>query len=73
MMEYAKFLDKWAEYHSHVRLYLRVGQSIMNYIHANHRDIYDEITGTENDCFYDDTKILETLKYVKNRLETKNI
>jgi hypothetical protein len=35
----------------------RLGQSCMNALYEVDKDLYNEITGTEADCFYDDAKI----------------
>jgi hypothetical protein len=43
---------------------LRRGQSYMNALYEIDKDLYNEITGTDCDCFYDDKKISTFIKRV---------
>lgn len=43
---------------------LRLGQSVMNLLFFEREHIYNLITGTDIDCFYDDTKIDECLEMI---------
>ena len=45
---------------------LRLGQSYMNALHDLRPDLYKEITETENDCFYDDDKIINFINFLTN-------
>ena len=45
--------------------YLRYGQVLMHTLRECNREKYDAITGTEDDCFYDNGKVSQTL----NKLE----
>jgi len=36
---------------------LRVGQAFMNFICEEDRDLYERMTGTHCDCFYDNQKV----------------
>ena len=50
---------------------LRMGQSYMNALFLVRRDLYDEVTNTINDPFYDDDKILVFISYL-NALDKEN-
>lgn len=50
----------------------RVGQALFNYAYGMYPEEVDKITGTVNDCFYDDSKIDTFLKEL-NKLLIKNI
>ena len=43
----------------------RVGQTIMNVLREVRHDKYDEITGTDYDCFYNNSVSPKTLKKLK--------
>ena len=45
---------------------LRHGQAYMNALHYINKDLYNQITGTEADCFYDDNKIVNFIKFLNN-------
>ena len=50
--------DKMNEYIIYFKMNgCRLGQSCMNALYEVNKDLYNEITGTEADCFYDDKKI----------------
>jgi hypothetical protein len=40
----------------------RKGQALFNAIGETHPELYKKYTGTEYDCFYDDSKISKTLE-----------
>jgi len=46
--------------------HLRIGQCFMVALSKINRNLYDEIIGTEYDCFYDDNKVNKFLKYIKS-------
>lgn len=43
---------------------LRPGQSYMNALNDINPDLYVEITGTDADCFYDDNKLIDFMRYL---------
>jgi len=43
---------------------IRNGQALMNYLSTVNKELYDELTATENDCFHNDEKIDDTLVYL---------
>lgn len=43
---------------------LRNGQALFNALFALHPEIAKEVTGTDNDCFYDDKKIGDLLRHL---------
>jgi hypothetical protein len=43
---------------------LRLGQSYMNALHKIRADLYKSITATDNDCFYEDNKIVNFITYL---------
>ena len=47
---------------------LRYGQAVMNLLNQTRPEIYQEITGTELDCFYDDEKVENLLEYLDKRM-----
>jgi len=49
--------------------YLRAGQSIFNCTYSIIPDIADKISITDNDCFFDDSKIEDFLKEVARLFE----
>jgi len=46
---------------------LRVGQSYMNALRSVDEDLYTEITATDNDCFYNDNKVVNFIKFLNNK------
>ena len=49
--------------------YIRGGQLLMITLFEFDKDLYDNITATDVDCFYDDKKIEKTLNYLKNNIK----
>ena len=45
---------------------LRAGQSYMNALRDVNPDVYYEISGTSNDPFYDDNKIILFMRFLNN-------
>ena len=45
---------------------IRIGQSLMTYLWSVSQVLYNNITATENDCFYVDANIPKTLKYLED-------
>lgn len=43
---------------------IREGQMLMIKLWEHNKHIYNELTGTDNDCFYNCVKIIKTLKYI---------
>jgi hypothetical protein len=48
----------------------RYGQSVMNVLHTVWREKHDELADTENDCYYDDSKVYKVLNQLEK--EWKN-
>ena len=46
--------------------FLRLGQLYMNTLHELRPDVYEEITGTDYDCFYTDDKISDFFTFLRN-------
>jgi len=44
---------------------LRLGQSFMNALHEVKPELSNQITGTDNDCFYNDNKVVQFLQYLR--------
>ena len=51
----------------------RLGQSLSNSLHILDRDLYDKITGTELDCFYNDDIVEDIIKMYEERMKMKCI
>jgi hypothetical protein len=47
---------------------LRLGQSYMNALALINKELYDEITGTEYDPYYDDDNLHKFINYLNERL-----
>jgi len=45
--------------------YLRYGQVLMHTLYKHNKEKYIQITNTEKDCFYDNTKVSKTLDYLQ--------
>lgn len=60
--EFLKIVDETYNYHS---FELRYGQTIMNVLYDIWPDKYNELKGSDYDCFYDDG----TVKFTLNKLE----
>lgn len=45
---------------------LRFGQSFMISLSEIKNDLYNDIKGTDNDCFYEDEKLINFFKYLDN-------
>ncbi len=45
---------------------IRKGQAYMNVLYKLRPDLYDTITGTNSDCFYNDDKIDDFMKFLKD-------
>lgn len=48
---------------------LRYGQAIMNLLNQTRPEIYQEINGTELDCFYNDEKVETLLEYLEKIIQ----
>lgn len=46
---------------------LREGQALMNALNLCHPGVYEAITGTDADCFYDDSRIPIFYNYCKEQ------
>ncbi len=64
MIDYNKLTAR-AQFH--VKHGFRVGQSFMNALFDIDPDSYDEITGTDSDCFYRDDLIPAFFKWLENK------
>ena len=49
-----------ATWQNHEFMGQRKGQALMNALHSVAPELYDIISGTDDDCFYDDGKIDQT-------------
>ena len=47
--------------------HFRDGQAIMIYIHLIWREQYERMSGTDSDCFYDDSKIEAAITELENQ------
>ena len=45
---------------------MRKGQCLFNALYKLYPEIANDIRGTDNDCFYDDSKISNLFKYLGN-------
>lgn len=63
--EWISLINKLVELlHKHSEL--RYGQAIMNALNDVRPDLYKEITGTNNDPFYDDNKLVLFMRYLND-------
>lgn len=60
--EFLNFINDY--FTSEIPLGIRDGQWLMITLCNHNQNVYKEITGTENDCFYNCTKIRKTVKYI---------
>jgi hypothetical protein len=65
-MTFNEFLIKYYEYNIQ-HFNLRKGQNLMNFLNSISPEIYNMITATKHDCFYDDSRINETIDYLMNK------
>ena len=74
MNKYNSFIiDSECYYFKHKNS-LRQGQAFMNFLCEYDNNVYNEIKGTELDCFYFDVRILYTKMFLKERWnETNNL
>ena len=61
--EFKNYVDAQLGLHGYTGI--RTGQMIMNYLNRVRPDKYLQITNTNIDCFYDDTKIKDTMKHLE--------
>jgi len=64
-LEWVKLTKKFVEYYDGGRNQ-RVGQAYMNALFEVNRKLYDTISGTENDCFYDDNKVINFIRWLND-------
>lgn len=50
----------------------RYGQSLMNVLHGVCPEKYQQITGTNNDCYYDDNKVKATIELLEINWNSDN-
>lgn len=62
-MNYKEFIDLIEEAHN--TFPWRYGQTVMNVLNAVCPRTYSKIAMTENDCYYEDKKVPETLKAIR--------
>lgn len=46
---------------------IRMGQSYMNALHKIKPKLYEEITATDNDCFYNDDLIINFMDFLNEK------
>lgn len=46
--------------------YIRMGQALMSSLHKFYPELYNEITGTQFDPFYNDKRIIDFWYYINN-------
>lgn len=49
------------------RMRMRIGQAYMNSLSSIRPDLYDGITNTQSDCFYDDSLIPLFFKWLEDK------
>lgn len=59
--EWTKLIREWCKQFDGGE-YQRVGQAYVNALFEVRKDLHDEIIGTDDDCFYDDKKIINFIK-----------
>ena len=63
--EWVSLINKLVDsLHKHPEL--RYGQAMINSLHDIRPDLYQRVTGTENDCFYNDNKIINLIGFLNN-------
>jgi len=62
--EYLKLLRTFGDIMDNGDGHLRKGQAFMIALSRIRYDLYEKITGTEYDCFYDDNKVMKFLRYI---------
>lgn len=66
-MTFVEFLYEWADYKTD-HPDQRYGQSIMNFLHHARPDLYEQLAGTELDCFYLPVTMIDRTMYEIARL-----
>jgi len=61
---FQEFKEKWNDGEDR-DIYERKGQYLMNSLYVFWPEEYKRITGTNNDCFYNDSLIPNTLKHLE--------
>lgn len=59
-MSFEEFVEKISVPEKHQRY----GQHLMNELFSVRRDLYDFISGTDYDCFYDNKRVNDTLTFL---------
>jgi hypothetical protein len=66
MLTFQQFKQKLEDrYNSKQYIDLRVGQILMNLLYSIWPEQYNHLTGTKDDCFYDNAKVPGTLKVLE--------
>ena len=63
--EWVDLVNKFIKY---FRKHLRIGQSYMVALNDIRPDLYNKISGTDNDPFYDDDKLLNFIKFLNGEI-----
>lgn len=61
--EWVSLIKEWCKQYDGGK-HQRAGQAYMNALFEVNRRLYDIISGTESDCFYDDTKIINFIRFL---------
>lgn len=72
-MTFEEFLQKVDRFYNDNEFEMRYGQSLMNMLHKVWPDLYNRISGTDFDCYYDDGIVKYTLEYLEKEWDDKNI
>ena len=62
---YDEFKLRWMHYYHYNIAWCRQGQAIMNTLEEFGYGLYLKLTGTENDCYYDDNKVAIVIEKAK--------
>jgi len=57
-----EWVDLIREFYKFLQKDLRIGQSYFNALAIVKPDLANEIQGTEDDCFYDDNKVIKFIR-----------
>ena len=65
-MTFEQFLSKVDAEYLRGRPHLRYGQTVMNVLSEAWPDKYEQLTGTDDDCFYLDALVKSTLEKLES-------
>lgn len=63
-MDFIQFLALMDEVKLTKTYYLRWGQTLMNVLYRTYPELYDQITGTDFDCFYLDENLGSVVSFL---------